>query len=88
VIRTGGRTLLIDSCIGDDRDRPELPVWNQRHATGFLDRLKQTGTDPTAVDVAFCTHLHVDHVGWNTRRADGRFVPTSPTLATCSAERS
>jgi glyoxylase-like metal-dependent hydrolase (beta-lactamase superfamily II) len=78
VIRTGGRTILIDSCIGDDRDRPDLPVWNQRHATGFLDRLKQAGTEPAAVDVVFCTHLHVDHVGWNTRRADGRFVPTFP----------
>jgi hypothetical protein len=49
VIRTGGRTILIDSCIGDDRDRPDLPVWNQRHATGFLDRLKQAGTEPAAV---------------------------------------
>lgn len=78
VIRTGGRTILIDSCIGDDRDRPQVPVWNQRHATGFLDRLKRAGADPAAVDIVFCTHLHVDHVGWNTRKADGRFVPTFP----------
>jgi hypothetical protein len=39
VLRTGGRTILIDSCIGDDRDRPQVPVWNQRHNTGFLDRI-------------------------------------------------
>jgi glyoxylase-like metal-dependent hydrolase (beta-lactamase superfamily II) len=78
VVRTGGRTILIDSCVGDDRDRPEIPVWNRRHATGFLERLQQAGTDPAAVDLVFCTHLHVDHVGWNTRLADDRFVPTFP----------
>jgi glyoxylase-like metal-dependent hydrolase (beta-lactamase superfamily II) len=78
VVHTGSRTILIDSCVGDDRDRPEVPVWNQRHATGFLDRLRRAGTDPAAVDIVLCTHLHVDHVGWNTRLADGRFVPTFP----------
>jgi glyoxylase-like metal-dependent hydrolase (beta-lactamase superfamily II) len=88
VVRTGGRTILVDSCIGDDRDRPDLPRWNQRHATGFLNRLKQAGTDPAAVDIVFCTHLHVDRVGWNTRRADGRFCRASPTPATCSAAAS
>ncbi len=76
VVRFGGRTILIDSCIGDDRDRPQVPAWNQRHDTGFLDRMRRAGTDPAAVDIVFCTHLHVDHVGWNTRLADGRFVPT------------
>ena len=78
VVRTGGRTILIDSCVGDDRDRPEIPVWNQRHATGFLERLRQAGTHPAAIDLVFCSHLHVDHVGWNTRLSDGRFVPTFP----------
>jgi len=76
VVRSGDRTILIDSCIGDDRDRPQVPAWNQRHGTGFLDRIRQADTDPAAVDIVFCTHLHVDHVGWNTRLADGRFVPT------------
>ena len=88
VVHTGSRTILIDSCVGDDRDRPEVPVWNQRHATGFLDRLRRAGTDPAAVDIVLCTHLHVDHVGWNTRLADGRFVPTFPKPATCSAATS
>jgi glyoxylase-like metal-dependent hydrolase (beta-lactamase superfamily II) len=78
VLRSGGRTILIDSCIGDDRDRPQVPVWNQRHGTGFLDRMRRAGADPAAVDTVFCTHLHVDHVGWNTHLADGRFVPTFP----------
>jgi glyoxylase-like metal-dependent hydrolase (beta-lactamase superfamily II) len=78
VVRSGDRTILIDSCIGDDRDRPQVPVWNQRHGTGFLDRMRHAGTDPAAVDIVFCTHLHVDDVGWNTRLGDGRFVPTFP----------
>ena len=43
-----------------------------------MERLQRAGTDPAAVDLVFCTHLHVDHVGWNTRLADGRFVPTFP----------
>jgi hypothetical protein len=51
VVRTGGRTVLIDSCIGDDRDRPQVPVWNQRQNTGFLDRMRRAGTDPAAVDI-------------------------------------
>ena len=78
VVKMGGRTILIDSCIGDDRDRPEVPVWQQRHDSGFLERLQQAGTDPAAVDLVFCTHLHVDQVGWNTRLGDGRFLPTFP----------
>ena len=54
VVRVRGRTILIDSCIGDDRDRPQVPAWNRRHDTGFLDRMRQAGTDPAAVDIVFC----------------------------------
>jgi glyoxylase-like metal-dependent hydrolase (beta-lactamase superfamily II) len=46
--------------------------------TPYLERLHAAGVAPEAVDYVFCTHLHVDHVGWNTRRADGRWVPTFP----------
>jgi glyoxylase-like metal-dependent hydrolase (beta-lactamase superfamily II) len=76
VLRLDGRTILIDSCIGEQKDRPEIPVWNQRRGTGFLQRLAQAGVTPAEVDTVFCTHLHVDHVGWNTQREDGRWVPT------------
>jgi glyoxylase-like metal-dependent hydrolase (beta-lactamase superfamily II) len=78
VFRAGGRTLLIDSCIGEGKDCPEIPAWHQRRGSGFLDRLRRAGVDPASVDLVFCTHLHVDHVGWNTRRDSGRWVPTFP----------
>ena len=76
VLRLDGRTLLIDTCIGEHKDRPEIPAWNQRSGSGFLDRLQRAGVDPAAVDTVFCTHLHIDHVGWNTQRADGGWAPT------------
>jgi glyoxylase-like metal-dependent hydrolase (beta-lactamase superfamily II) len=79
VLRLDGRTILIDTCIGEHKDRPEIPAWNQRANTGFLDRLRRAGVDPAAVDTVFCTHLHIDHVGWNTRRADGGWAPTFPS---------
>jgi glyoxylase-like metal-dependent hydrolase (beta-lactamase superfamily II) len=78
LVRVNGRALLIDTCIGEQKDRPEIPVWHQRRGTGFLERLAETGIGPADVDIVFCTHLHVDHVGWNTRRADGRWIPTFP----------
>src|SRR3954469_22306362 len=78
VVRTSGRTILVDTCIGEQKDRPEIPAWHQRRGTGFLDRLAKAGVDPADVDIVFCTHLHVDHVGWNTRREDGRWMPSFP----------
>ena len=78
VLRTGGKTLLIDCCIGAHKDIPEIPAWHQRRGSGFLDRLRQTGVDPAEVDLVFCTHLHVDHVGWNTQQDNGRWQPTFP----------
>ncbi|MCP1830856.1 glyoxylase-like metal-dependent hydrolase (beta-lactamase superfamily II) [Bradyrhizobium sp. USDA 4532] len=78
VVRTGGRTLLIDACIGEHKDIPEIPAWHRRRGSGFLDRLRASGIDPAGIDVVFCTHLHVDHVGWNTRQDNGRWQPTFP----------
>lgn len=76
VLRVAGRTVLIDPCVGEHKDRPAPPDWNQRQATGFLDRVQAAGVHPDEVDVVFCTHLHSDHVGWNTRLDDGRWIPT------------
>jgi glyoxylase-like metal-dependent hydrolase (beta-lactamase superfamily II) len=60
------------------KKRPEIPVWNERSRTGWLDRLRAAGVAPEAVDCVFCTHLHIDHVGWNTVEADGAWTPTFP----------
>lgn len=77
VIRSGGRTVLIDTAIGNDKDRPDVPSWS-RLQTPFLARLAAIGVTPEDVDVVVNTHLHADHIGWNTRLVDGEWLPTFP----------
>ncbi|MDX2143538.1 MAG: MBL fold metallo-hydrolase [Rhodospirillaceae bacterium] len=68
--------ILVDTCIGNDKHRPRNPHWHMR--TGpFLDDLKSV-VALAEIDYVLCTHLHGDHVGWNTRLQDGRWVPTFP----------
>ena len=76
VIRTAHHTILVDTCVGDDKERG-IEQWH-RLDSGYLDRLAAAGVDPSEVDFVFCTHLHPDHVGWNTRLADGQWRPTFP----------
>jgi glyoxylase-like metal-dependent hydrolase (beta-lactamase superfamily II) len=76
VIDTGSTVIVVDTCIGNDKVRAN-PGWNGLQLP-FLDDLAAAGYTPEAVDVVVCTHLHVDHVGWNTRLVDGRWVPTFP----------
>ncbi len=70
-------TILIDTCGGNDKPRPMSPRFNMLD-TPYLDRLKAAGVTPEDVDYVILTHLHVDHVGWNTRLKDGNWVPTFP----------
>ena len=77
VILTQHHTILVDTCVGNHKDRPSTPAWHRRD-TGWLDDLRALGVTPESVDFVLCTHLHVDHVGWNTRLEDGRWVPTFP----------
>lgn len=76
VLRTGGKTIVIDTCTGNHKNRTR-PIFHQLH-TPYLDRLRSVGVEPDKVDVVMCTHLHTDHVGWNTQLKDGRWVPTFP----------
>ena len=78
VLEADGRVILIDACVGEDKERPTRPLWNHRRDSGYLQRLAALGLKPGDVDVVFCTHLHTDHVGWNTRMDNGRWVPTFP----------
>ena len=78
LLRVGGLTILIDSCVGEHKPRPRRADWHDRRDTGYLERLAQAGVSPEEVDVVMCTHLHADHVGWNTRLENGRWVPTFP----------
>lgn len=75
VVKTGRHTILIDSCIGNDKERPTRPQFHQRKSP-FIADLARVGVTPEAVDYVMCTHLHWDHVGWNTRLDNGRWVPT------------
>ena len=77
VVRAPGLTALVDTCIGNDKDRGGRPPFHMLR-TSFLDDLRAAGVSPEAVDLVICTHLHVDHVGWNTRLDNGRWVPTFP----------
>ncbi len=77
VVRTPRRTLLVDACVGNDKERPGFGDWH-RQQSPYLERLAALGLRPADIDVVCCTHLHPDHVGWNTRLADGRWVPTFP----------
>jgi len=76
VIRSGGRNILVDTCVGDCKQRRRADFHQQRW--GWLDTLRAAGFRPDDIDVVVCTHFHVDHVGWNTRLEDGRWVPTFP----------
>ena len=76
IVRTPDETVVIDTCVGNDKAR-ENQLWNMRQGT-WLDDLRAAGVAPEDVDVVLCTHLHVDHVGWNTRLDSGRWVPTFP----------
>ncbi len=76
VMRTATRRIMLDTCIGNDRQR-EFPVFTNMQ-TSFLGDLAHAGFHPEDIDTVLCTHLHFDHVGWNTRRVDGRWVPTFP----------
>jgi glyoxylase-like metal-dependent hydrolase (beta-lactamase superfamily II) len=77
VIRAPGFTAIVDTCIGNDKDRGGRAPFHMLRTT-FLDDLREAGVPPESVDLVICTHLHVDHVGWNTRLDGGRWVPTFP----------
>jgi glyoxylase-like metal-dependent hydrolase (beta-lactamase superfamily II) len=86
VVKTPDLTVLVDTCIGNDKDRGGRRPFHMLRTT-FLEELRAGGVAPEDVDVVICTHLHVDHVGWNTRLADGRWVPTFPRARYLFARR-
>ena len=78
LLRTSRHTILVDTCVGDHKPRPHRPQWDMLKLNTFLPRLAQVGVSPADVDYVMCTHLHWDHVGWNTQLQNGRWVPTFP----------
>lgn len=77
VIEVDGLTVVVDTGVGNDRDRPHMPPLDHLD-TGFLAALESAGIDRSAVDVVVNTHVHSDHVGWNTMAHNGTWVPTFP----------
>jgi glyoxylase-like metal-dependent hydrolase (beta-lactamase superfamily II) len=75
VVRTDQGVLLVDSCVGNHKDRELVPEWHRKEFP-YLERLAQAGLTPADIDFVCCTHLHGDHVGWNTQLDNGRWVPT------------
>lgn len=86
LIRMPGTTILVDAGIGNDKHRPERPMWHERSGS-YLQALGALGVRPDQVDMVISTHLHADHTGWNTRLDQGRWVPTFPRARyLCTAE--
>lgn len=76
IVESEDRRIVVDTCLGNDKDRSQ-PFFHQLQ-TPFLGDLAAAGFAPDTIDTVICTHLHVDHVGWNTILVDGRWVPTFP----------
>ena len=77
VIDTGSHRILVDTCFGNDKIRSKAAFCHQLDLP-FLADLKMAGYDRESIDTVLCTHLHTDHVGWNTMLVDGQWVPTFP----------
>ena len=76
VVSAGSRRIIVDTCVGNDKER-EIPACHHLQ-TAFLQDLASAGFPPESIDTVLCTHLHFDHVGWNTRLVNGKWVPTFP----------
>ena len=77
LLKTPKHVILVDSCVGNHKDNAH-PDWNMRSDNRFSAALAAAEVSPEDVDFVLCTHLHTDHVGWNTKLEDGRWVPTFP----------
>jgi len=85
LVETQGKRLVIDTCLGNDKQRI-VPDWNQRQGA-FLEEIAAAGFPRESVDYVACTHLHPDHVGWNTMWVDGEWQPTFPNARYLFSEK-
>jgi glyoxylase-like metal-dependent hydrolase (beta-lactamase superfamily II) len=76
LIELQGKRLIVDTCIGNDKVRSN-PAWNKLQLP-YLEDLAKLGFPRESIDRVICTHLHIDHVGWNTMLKDGKWTPTFP----------
>lgn len=78
VVKTPHHNILVDACIGNDKNFPLRPTWNKKNDSNWMNALHAAGLGVEDIDFVMCSHLHGDHVGWNTRMENGRWVPTFP----------
>jgi glyoxylase-like metal-dependent hydrolase (beta-lactamase superfamily II) len=78
LVRTRQHAILVDGCVGNNKTCTYFPHWHNRNDGTFLEQLTKAGVNPEQIDYVLCTHLHIDHCGWNTRLVDGRWIPTFP----------
>ena len=75
IVETPTNRIIVDTCIGNDKTNRSVPAWNELNKP-FLNDLAAAGYPAETIDTVICTHLHIDHVGWNTKLVDGKWVPT------------
>jgi glyoxylase-like metal-dependent hydrolase (beta-lactamase superfamily II) len=87
VVRTAHHTILIDTCVGNDKSRPGRGFMDRRTDAAWTSGLAALGLSFEDIDIVMCTHLHVDHVGWNTRLENGRWEPSFPNARYLFSEK-
>jgi hypothetical protein len=87
LIKTPHHNILIDACVGNHKPRPMLPFWNMMNSDRFEKGLADAGLTVGDIDYMMCTHLHPDHVGWDARFENGRWVPTFPKAHYITTDR-
>jgi len=87
LVVTPHHKILIDTCVGNDKERPGRGNWHQNKSTRYMDALGAAGFGVNDIDAVMCTHLHVDHVGWNTKLQNGQWVPTFPNARYLFSDR-
>lgn len=78
LLKTPDQVILVDTGIGTHKTCTSLPIWSDLTDTRFLSALATAGVSPDDIDFVLFTHLHLDHIGWNTQLSDGAWVPTFP----------
>ena len=77
LVQTSKHNILVDACCGNNKQRPTRPAWHMQKGP-FLENLSSVGVTPEQIDFVLCTHLHADHIGWNTKLENGQWTPTFP----------
>ena len=87
IVRTPHHTIMIDCCVGNHKSRPTRTFWHMMNSDRYEKNLAASGFSLDDIDFVMCTHLHTDHVGWNTRLENGQWVPTFPKARYVFADR-